>query len=135
MEAPYHRHDISGKAWALLEPHLAGQRGRWGRIAARYAKNSDAFIAAVHVRCIAVWAAIRAWIVETISRAALPDLPSVPPRSFTNLSWTFGPDHGRIRGKYKGNCIPSCLSGCPSGEHPFDGQNWRETDAEGRMEV
>lgn len=67
MEAPYRRHDISGKAWALLEPHLAGQRGRWGRIAARYAKNSDTFIAAVHVRCIAVWAAIRAWIVETIS--------------------------------------------------------------------
>ena len=29
-------------------------------IAARYAKTSDAFIAAVHVRCIAVCAAIRA---------------------------------------------------------------------------
>ena len=36
-------------------------------IATRYAKIPDAFIAAVHVRCIAIWAAIRAWIVETIS--------------------------------------------------------------------
>ena len=31
---------------------------RWRGIAARYAKTSDAFIAAVHVRCIASWAAI-----------------------------------------------------------------------------
>ena len=31
----------------------------WRGIAAtRYAKTSDAFIAAVHVRCIAIWAAI-----------------------------------------------------------------------------
>ena len=29
----YHRHDISDKAWALLEPHLPGQRGQWGGIA------------------------------------------------------------------------------------------------------
>ena len=33
---------------------------RWRGIATRYAKTSDAFIAAVHVRCIAIWAAIRA---------------------------------------------------------------------------
>ena len=32
---------------------------RWRGIATRYAKTSDAFIAAVHVRCIAIWAAIR----------------------------------------------------------------------------
>ena len=33
---------------------------RWRGIATRYAKTSDAFIAAVHVRCIAIWAAIPA---------------------------------------------------------------------------
>lgn len=33
MEASYHRHDISDKAWAVLEPHLPGQRGQWGGIA------------------------------------------------------------------------------------------------------
>ena len=33
---------------------------RWRGIATRYAKTSDAFIAALHVRCIAIWAAIRA---------------------------------------------------------------------------
>ena len=33
---------------------------RWRGIATRYAKTLDAFIAAVHVRCIAIWAAIRA---------------------------------------------------------------------------
>ena len=33
---------------------------RWRGIAIRDAKASDAFIAAVHVRCIAIWAAIRA---------------------------------------------------------------------------
>ena len=37
-------------------PILKRRRG----IATRYAKTSDAFIAAVHVRCIAIWAAIRA---------------------------------------------------------------------------
>ena len=31
---------------------------RWRGIAGRYAKVSDAFIAALHVRCIAIWAAI-----------------------------------------------------------------------------
>ena len=30
MEASYHRHDINDKVWALLEPHLPGQRGQWG---------------------------------------------------------------------------------------------------------
>ena len=33
---------------------------RWRGIATRYAKTSDAFIAAVHVRCIAIWATIHA---------------------------------------------------------------------------
>ena len=33
---------------------------RWRGIATRYAKTSDAFIAAIQIRCIAVWAAIRA---------------------------------------------------------------------------
>ena len=32
----------------------------WSGIATRYAKTSDAFIAVVHVRCIAIWAAIPA---------------------------------------------------------------------------
>ena len=32
---------------------------RWRGIATRYAKTSGAFIAAVHVRCIAIWAAIQ----------------------------------------------------------------------------
>ena len=33
---------------------------RWRGIATRYAKSTDAFIAAVQVRCIAIWAAVRA---------------------------------------------------------------------------
>ena len=33
MEASYHWHDISDKVWALLEPHLPGQRGQWGGLA------------------------------------------------------------------------------------------------------
>lgn len=33
---------------------------RWRGIATRYAKTSDAFIAAVQIRCIAIWASIRA---------------------------------------------------------------------------
>ena len=33
MEASYHRHDINDKVWALIEPHLPGQRGQWGGIA------------------------------------------------------------------------------------------------------
>ena len=32
----------------------------WRRIATRYTKTSEAFIAAAHVRCIAIWVAIRA---------------------------------------------------------------------------
>ena len=31
---------------------------RWRGIAARYAKNTDSFLAAVHIRCIAIWANI-----------------------------------------------------------------------------
>lgn len=33
MEASCHRHDISGKVRALVEPHLPGQRGQWEGIA------------------------------------------------------------------------------------------------------
>ena len=33
MEKTQHRHDISDKAWAILEPMLPGQRGQWGGIA------------------------------------------------------------------------------------------------------
>lgn len=32
----------------------------WRGIATRYAKTSDTFITAVHVRCISIWAAIHA---------------------------------------------------------------------------
>lgn len=31
---------------------------RWRGIATRYAKNDASFLAAVHIRCIALWAAI-----------------------------------------------------------------------------
>ena len=43
MEADYHRHDISDEIWALLSPHLPGQRGQWGGIA----KDNRLFINAV----------------------------------------------------------------------------------------
>ena len=33
MENAQRRHDISDKAWSLLEPHLPGQPGQWGGIA------------------------------------------------------------------------------------------------------
>ena len=32
-KAAYCRHDISDKVWQLLEPHLPGRRGSWGRVA------------------------------------------------------------------------------------------------------
>lgn len=74
----HRRHDISDKTWNLLEPHLPGRRGIWGAlyklrhlvenaflhlkrwrgIATRYAKNTASFLAAVHMRCIAIWAGI-----------------------------------------------------------------------------
>jgi len=31
---------------------------RWRGIATRYAKNTASFLAAVHIRCIAIWAAV-----------------------------------------------------------------------------
>jgi transposase len=34
MRADYHRHDISERVWAILKPHLPGERGKWGGIAA-----------------------------------------------------------------------------------------------------
>jgi len=33
---------------------------RWRGIATRYAKNTASFVAAVQIRCIAIWASIRA---------------------------------------------------------------------------
>lgn len=32
---------------------------RWRGIATRYAKNTASFLAAVHIRCIAIWAKIK----------------------------------------------------------------------------
>ncbi len=32
---------------------------KWRGIATRYAKNSSSFLATVHIRCIAIWAAFR----------------------------------------------------------------------------
>ena len=33
MVEDYRRHDISDRVWRLLEPHLPGRRGAWGRVA------------------------------------------------------------------------------------------------------
>jgi len=33
MSEDQHRHDISDHHWALLEPHLPGRKGAWGRVA------------------------------------------------------------------------------------------------------
>ena len=33
MSTAIHRHDISDKAWALIEPHMLGQKGQWSGIA------------------------------------------------------------------------------------------------------
>ena len=43
MGADYHRHDMSDEVWALLSPHLQGQRGQWGGIA----KDNRLFIKVV----------------------------------------------------------------------------------------
>jgi transposase len=43
MEADYHRHDVSDEIWAILSPHLPGQRGQWGGVA----KDNRKFINAV----------------------------------------------------------------------------------------
>ena len=43
MKEDYRRHDISDRAWMLLEPHLPGRRGSWGRVA----KDNRKFINAV----------------------------------------------------------------------------------------
>ena len=43
MNDAQHRHDISDEAWALIEPHLPGQKGQWGGIA----KDNRLFINAV----------------------------------------------------------------------------------------
>lgn len=57
MKEDYRRHDISDRAWRLLEPHLPGRRGAWGRVA----KDNRKFINAV------------AWILRT--SAPWRDLP------------------------------------------------------------
>ena len=33
MSTTIHRHDISDEIWSVLEPHLLGQKGQWGRVA------------------------------------------------------------------------------------------------------
>ena len=33
MSTDIHRHDITDTAWALLEPHMLGQKGQWGGVA------------------------------------------------------------------------------------------------------
>lgn len=58
MKEDYRRHDISDRAWRLLEPHLPGRRGAWGRVA----KDNRKFINAV------------AWILRT--GTPWRDLPS-----------------------------------------------------------
>ena len=42
-EMAHRRHDISDRAWGLLEPHLPGREGVWGGIA----KDNRQFINAV----------------------------------------------------------------------------------------
>ncbi len=87
MSNEQQRHDISEKVWNLLEQHLPRQRRQWGEIAqdnrrfingvfwilrtgaplkrwrgiaTRYAKNTASFLAAVHIRCVAIWCAVLA---------------------------------------------------------------------------
>ena len=52
-EMAHRRHDISDKAWGLLEPHLPGREGVWGGIA----KDNRQFINAVFwiIRTGAPW--------------------------------------------------------------------------------
>jgi hypothetical protein len=33
MEADYHRYDLDDHSWSLLDGHLPGRRGKWGRVA------------------------------------------------------------------------------------------------------
>ena len=33
MSTITHRHDISDEVWALIEPHMLGQKGQWGGVA------------------------------------------------------------------------------------------------------
>jgi transposase len=41
-----------------LVEHAFLQLKRWRGVATRYAKNTASFLAAVHIRCIAIWAKI-----------------------------------------------------------------------------
>jgi transposase len=43
MVLAHRRHDISDKTWALLEPHLPGRAGVWGKVA----KDNRTFLNAV----------------------------------------------------------------------------------------
>lgn len=43
MVLAHRRHDLSNKTWALLEPHLPGRAGVWGKVA----KDNRTFINAV----------------------------------------------------------------------------------------
>jgi transposase len=54
MTTPSHRrHDISDRVWELLEPHLPGRKGAWGRVA----NDNRLFIDAVfwHLRTGSPW--------------------------------------------------------------------------------
>ena len=53
MKSAHRRHDISDKAWGLLEPHLPGRKGTWGG----NARDNRQFINAVFwiVRTGAPW--------------------------------------------------------------------------------
>lgn len=43
MKDDLHRHDITDRAWKIIEPHLPGKRGDWGGVA----KDNRLFINAV----------------------------------------------------------------------------------------
>ncbi len=34
MQADYHRYDVTDEKWAAIKPHLPGQHGQWGGVAA-----------------------------------------------------------------------------------------------------
>ena len=44
MTDAIHRHDITDRAWAIIEPHLPGRKGVWGGVAADNRKFINAVI-------------------------------------------------------------------------------------------
>ena len=44
MDSALHRHDISDSSWNLLEPHLPGRKGGWGKVASDNRKFINAVI-------------------------------------------------------------------------------------------